>query len=72
MKKEVEFNWNKSCQGTVFRKSKTVGTCFEGLKHTLTSDAVLAHPDYESPLYVFTDASDYGIVAVSMQRDKKI
>ena len=45
---------------------------FESLKQTLTSDVVLAHPDYEQPFHAFTDASNIAVGAVLMQRDKKI
>ena len=33
---------------------------------------MLAHPDYEKTLHVFTDASNIAVGAVLMQRDKKI
>ena len=45
---------------------------FESLKQTLTSDVVLAHPDYEKTFHVFTDASNIAVGAVLMQQDKKI
>ena len=61
LKKGVSFNWDKSCQNS-----------FECLKQTLTSDVVLAHPNYEQPFHVFTDASNTAVGDVLMQRDKKI
>ena len=60
LKKDVPFNWDKSCQNS-----------FESLKLTLTSDVVLAHPDCEQPFHIFTDASNIAIGAVLMQRVKK-
>ena len=61
LKKDTPYNWDKSCQNS-----------FESLKQTLTSDVVLAHPDYEKTFHVFTDASNIAVGAVLMQRDKKI
>ena len=61
LKKNIEFIRDKSCQNS-----------FKSLKQTSTSDVVLEHPDYESPFFIFTDASDHGVGAVLMQQDKKI
>jgi hypothetical protein len=37
---------------------------FFALKKALTSAPKLAHPDYESPMFVMSDAGGYGIGAV--------
>ena len=61
LKKDTPYNWDNLCQNI-----------FESLKQTLTSDVVLAHPDYEKTFHVFTDASNIAVGAVLMQQDKKI
>ena len=43
---------------------------FQKLKESLFSDVVLAHPNYDSPFYLYTDASNLGIGARLMQADK--
>ena len=60
LKKDTPYNWDNLCQNS-----------FESLKQTLTSDVVLAHPDYEKTFHVFTDASNIAVGAVLMQQDKK-
>ena len=52
-------------------RDKLCQNSFESLKQTLTSDVVLAHPDYEKTFHVFTDASNIAVGAVLMQQDKK-
>jgi hypothetical protein len=40
---------------------------FDNLKAALTSDSVLAHPRFDQPFIVSTDASDYAISAILSQ-----
>jgi len=44
---------------------------FQKLKEELISDKVLAHPDFEKPFYLFSDASDLAIGACLCQKDHK-
>jgi hypothetical protein len=55
-KESTPWNWNSACQ-----------TAFEILKEKLTSQPVLAHPQFDKKFYVATDASDTGMGAVLMQ-----
>ena len=54
--KNVKFEWTPSCQ-----------EAFELLKSKLTSPPVLAHPDFQLPFILDTDASATGIGAVLSQ-----
>jgi hypothetical protein len=40
---------------------------FDNLKDALTSDSVLAHPRFEQPFILSTDASDYDVSAILSQ-----
>ena len=54
--KDVKFEWTPACQ-----------EAFELLKSKLTSPPVLAHPDFQLPFILDTDASATGIGAVLSQ-----
>src|ERR1043166_3926409 len=53
-----EWKWDQDCQQS-----------FEKLKEILTSEQVVAHPNFDKPFKVYTDASDTGIGAVLSQDD---
>lgn len=57
-KKEVTFDWNDDCV-----------KAFERLKEILTSNIVLAHPDFTRQMIVTCDASGYGLGATLGQID---
>jgi transposase InsO family protein len=55
-KKDVPFVWSENQQQS-----------FEKLKAALTSQSVLAHPRFDQPFILSTDASDYAISAILSQ-----
>ena len=55
-KKDVPFNWTPDCQ-----------EAFDKLKAALTSESVLAFPDFQKPFVLATDASKTGIGACLSQ-----
>jgi hypothetical protein len=55
-KKDVPFVWSEGQQQS-----------FEKLKAALTSQSVLAHPRFDQPFILSTDASDYAISAILSQ-----
>jgi hypothetical protein len=55
-KKNESFKWTDCHQ-----------QAFESLKDALTSDSVLAHPKFDQPFILSTDASDYAISAILSQ-----
>jgi hypothetical protein len=57
-KKENAFNWTTECQ-------KALRT----LKEKLTTEVMLAHPDFNKEFKVYTDASDTGLGAILAQDD---
>ena len=59
LKKENEFSWTPDAQ-----------LAFDKIREILASDVVLAHPDFDLPFIIQTDASKEGIGAVLTQRDK--
>jgi hypothetical protein len=54
-KKDEQFAWTDQQQA------------FDNLKAALTSDSVLAHPRFDQPFVLSTDASDYAISAILSQ-----
>ena len=58
LRKSVKFKWSDKCQ-----------QAFDNTKALLTNAPVLAAPDFNSPFYLATDASDIGAGAVLMQKD---
>lgn len=56
-KKDEKFVWTKQQQQEAF----------DNLKAALTSDSVLAHPRFDQPFILSTDASDYAISAILSQ-----
>jgi len=59
LRKNEPFNWTDECEDS-----------FNKLKNSLTSETVLAHPNYNAKFYLFCDASDYGCGACLMQAEK--
>ena len=57
IKKDKEFFWNIEADDA-----------FKALKKCLTSAPILAHPRFDLPFEIFTDASAYGIGAILKQR----
>ncbi|XP_037776259.1 uncharacterized protein LOC119573219 [Penaeus monodon] len=55
---KVSFSWTSECQ-----------RAFERLKRFLSSDPVLAAPDFQKPFILHTDASDIATGAVLLQED---
>ncbi|KAG1393183.1 hypothetical protein G6F60_011646 [Rhizopus arrhizus] len=56
--KRRPIQWTDECQAA-----------FDNLKNLMSSAPVLQHPDLDKPFVIETDASDYGIGAVLLQRD---
>jgi len=57
LKKNQAWDWNSKCQGV-----------FEALKRAVTEELVLTLPDSSKPYEVHTDASDFTIGGVLMQK----
>eukprot|EP01034_Spumella_vulgaris_P041562 gene41562-51482_t len=57
--KGTEWNWTNECE-----------LAFQALKKSLTTDCIRRYPDPTRPFEVHTDASDYAIGAVLVQRNK--
>jgi hypothetical protein len=55
-RKDAKFCWSEPQQ-----------TSFEALKEALTSDTVLAHPEFDKPFILSCDASNYAISAILNQ-----
>eukprot|EP00834_Sanchytrium_tribonematis_P008453 NODE_998_length_2754_cov_0.540113.p3 type:complete len:128 gc:universal NODE_998_length_2754_cov_0.540113:1174-791(-) len=61
-KKTAEFLWTQKQQ-----------QAFETLKSAILSPQILlAHPQYDLPFYVYTDASKFGIGAVLVQQGRPV
>ncbi|KAE8297832.1 Retrovirus-related Pol polyprotein from transposon 17.6 Protease [Larimichthys crocea] len=56
-KKGAKFRWSPECQ-----------TAFITLKNHLVKPPVLAHPNFNAPFVVYTDASEIGLGAVLVQK----
>ncbi|KAJ4972425.1 hypothetical protein NE237_005524 [Protea cynaroides] len=61
LKKNTAWQWSDACQNA-----------FEELKEAVTEDPVLALPDYGKTFEVHTDASDFAIGGVLMQKGHSI
>jgi hypothetical protein len=59
-RKDVKFCWSEPQQSS-----------FDALKEALTSDSVLAHPDFDKPLILSCDASNYAISAILSQKHSR-
>ena len=59
-------NLTKKTQRFEWRKEQQLS--FEALKTVLTTPPILAHPNYELPMEIHCDASNYGIGAVLVQQ----
>jgi hypothetical protein len=55
-KKDAKFDWTAECQA-----------CFDELKKRLTSEPILAHPDFRLPFTMHSDASNTGLGIVLTQ-----
>jgi len=55
------FNWTSECQ-----------KAFDQMKALLAHDTLIAYPDHNHPLHVYTDASEYQLGSVIMQHGKPI
>jgi transposase InsO family protein len=60
LKNDVKYKWDESCQAA-----------FDSLKEKLTTAPVLAHPNYEKPFLLYTDASIEGLGCVLAQQDEE-
>jgi len=58
MRKEISYEWESQHQ-----------EAFEYLKKRLVTMPILAHPDFDKPFIVMTDASALGLGAVLSQKD---
>ena len=56
--KYVPFVWNEKRQ-----------KAFDEIKRRMTMASIVAHPDFEKPFILYTDASEEGIGAVLHQKD---
>jgi hypothetical protein len=61
LKKNMMFFWTSSHD-----------TTFQTWKSALVQAPILALPDFSQPIYIETDACDYGVGAVLMQQDHPI
>jgi transposase InsO family protein len=58
LRKDVFYSWSNDCQAA-----------FETLKNTIASTPVLKHPDPNEPFWVETDASNFALGCVLLQKD---
>jgi hypothetical protein len=45
---------------------------FDQMKALMAADVLCAHPDYNKPFHIFTDASDYQLGAYIIQEGKPV
>lgn len=57
-RKHVKFQWTEECQNS-----------FDQIKRIMTSEPILAYPDFDKEFELFTDASQTAIGALLAQRD---
>jgi hypothetical protein len=58
-RKNVKFHWSPNCQ-----------KAFEHLRQCITSEPILARPNYDKPFIIATDASNFGIAGILGQLDE--
>ena len=58
IRKDNEFNWTKAQQ-----------KAFDIIKEKLTEEPILAHPNWDKPFKLYTDASNTGLGAILTQDD---
>jgi transposase InsO family protein len=59
--KKTKWNWTEECQRS-----------FEEMKRVMSKETLLAFPDFEDTFHIYTDASDYQLGAVIMQKGKPL
>jgi RNase H-like domain found in reverse transcriptase len=59
--KKKQWNWTEECQRS-----------FEEMKRIMSKETLLAFPDFEETFHIYTDASDYQLGAVIMQKGKSL
>ena len=57
---------------TKFQWTDVEQAAFDGIKRVLSTETLLAYPDFDRPFVVHTDASDYQLGAVISQEKKPI
>lgn len=60
LRKNIKFDWNEECSAA-----------FEELKKKLTTPPILAHPNFDLPFIIQSDASNYAIGSVLMQKNSE-
>ncbi len=61
-----------SSNKTKWRWTETEQKAFDEAKQMVLREATLNYPDFNEPFHIFTDASDYQLGAVIMQRNKPL
>ena len=59
--KKTKWKWTEECQRS-----------FEEMKRVMSKETLLAFPDFEDTFHIYTDASDYQLGAVIMQKGKPL
>ena len=61
LRKQVRYQWTEACQRS-----------FQRVKELIQSSTVLAHPDFNKPFRIQTDASNHGLGAALLQLDDNL